>query len=160
MREAIKTLCVLSVLSGIAQSLCPEGSGRRALGFVCSVVLLAGVQNSLSGLDWDSYALETGQLRAREEAFLEQSELVLRSLDRTVIEKEYGAYILDMARRNGIPLRAVSVQAQWSLDGFWIPLSAELTASVSQEDQALLAGWIEAELGIPQDRQKWRQDGG
>ncbi len=160
MRELICTLCVLSVLSGVAQSLCPEGSGKRTLAFVCSVALMAGVLRGLTDLDWDSYALETSQLRLREEEFLQQSEGTLRSLDRTVIEREYGAYILDMALRKGFPLRSASVQAKWSLDGLWVPHKAVLSGTLRAEDQALLAGWIEADLGIPQSRQEWRRDGG
>ncbi|MBR3473924.1 MAG: hypothetical protein IKH34_02530 [Oscillospiraceae bacterium] len=130
------------------------------MAFVCSVVLLAGVVRGLSDLDWDSYALETGQIRLRETEFLERSEDVLRSLDRTVIEKEYSAYILDMAQRKGCPLVSVSVQAQWSLEGFWVPHAALMIGSLRPEEQASLAGWIESDLGIPQSRQEWRRDGG
>lgn len=160
MKEWIRTLCVLSVLCGAAQSLCPEGSGKRAMAFVCSIVILAGAMKSVMELDWDAYAVEMGQLRLWEEEFSEQSEEKLRSLDRTVIEKEYGAYILDMAQRKGFPLRSARVQAQWSLEGLWIPYAAELNGTLRAEDQALMSGWIESDLGIPQSRQDWRQDGG
>ncbi len=159
MREAIGCLCALSILCGLAQSLCPEGSGKRALSFVCAVVLLAGAAKELSNLDWESYALESGRLRKREEEFVLQNEEVLRSLDRTVIEREYAAYIMDTAYRQGLAVSDVQVTAQWSLEGLWLPYSARLEGSVGLAGQEALKARIEADLGIPGDRIAWRQDG-
>ncbi len=155
MRAFIQLLCALSILCGLAQSFCPEGSGKRALSFVCAVVLLAGFLKGLSSLNWEEYALQTGKLRMRQEEFLERNESIVRSLDRTVIEKEYGAYIMDMAAKSGLELENARVCAQWSLDGLWLPWSAELSGELSAGQRELLCARIEADLGIPRERQEW-----
>ncbi len=155
----IRLLCGLSILCGLARSFCPEGSGKRALSFVCAAVLLAGFVRALGGLNWEAYSLETDKLRQRQELFLQQSEETARSLDRTVIEREYGAYIMDMAADRGMDLKAAKVSAQWSLEGLWLPWSVALTGNLGAEEQALLSAWIEADLGIPKERQEWRQHG-
>lgn len=159
MSAVIRLLCALSVLCGLAQSLSPEGNGKRVLSFVCSVVLLAGLVRGLHGLNWESYALETGQLRQREEAFLQHSEAVSRTLDRTIIEREYAVYILDMAAKTGVELQSVKVSAQWSLEGLWLPWAAVLYGDPESAERDLLEARIEADLGIPRERLEWRANG-
>ena len=159
MRSFLHLLCALSILCGLAQSFCPEGSGKRALAFACSVVLLAGVVKGFVGINWESYALETGQIRLRQEEFLQHSEEIGRSLDRRVIEGEYGAYIMDMAAEKGIKLQEAKVSAQWSLEGLWLPWYVQLRGDCGREARDLLAVWIEADLGSPRQRQEWRSDG-
>jgi len=160
MREAIRMLCALSLLCSVAHSLAPEESGKRAISFVCAVVMLAGCLSFLRSPDWEAYALELGQLRAREERYLRENEEKLRSLDRRVIEAEYGAYILDMAAERDLALKEVKVQAQWSMEGLWLPSSVEITGEAAREERVMLEKRIEAELGIPRDRQLWRTEDG
>lgn len=160
MTVAIRALCALSVLCGMAQFLAPEGAAKRSLSFVCAVVLLTGTFRLLREPDWESYALEARQLQIREESYLMENTEKLRSLDRRVIEEEYGAYILDMAAKQGLDLRRLGVQAVWSMDGIWLPYSLWAEGDLTPEEQLYLSGRIEAELGIPRVRQTWRQAGG
>ena len=53
----------------------------------------------------------------------------------------------------GVPLTGVHVAMRWSTEGVWLPETAELTGPYS----AALARVIEAELGIPQAAQNWRE---
>ena len=68
----------------------------------------------------------------------------------TLIESETEAYILDKAARIGLTVR-IKVGTEENSDGVPVPVSAELTGTPSRE----LSRWIEAELGIPVERQVW-----
>lgn len=160
MKEAICALCALSVLCGMAQLLAPEGAAKRSLTFVSAVVLLAGGVRLLREPEWERYALEARQLQIREESYLQQNTEKLRSLDRRVIEAEYGAYILDMAAKQGLDVRQAEVKAAWSMDGLWLPYSLWMEGDMTLEEQQRFSGRIEAELGIPLERQTWRQASG
>ena len=160
MMQWIRGLCVLSLLCGLVLCLCPEGGGKRILRFVGSVVLLAYALKSFKGLDWELYAAESAQIRQRQESFFSENQAVLRSLDRTVIEESYNAYILDMAHSRGYPLQQAKVTAQWSMEGYWVPHRAVLFGGLTEEERRLLSGWIQTDLGIPWRMQEWRQDGG
>lgn len=155
----VRALCVLSILCGLAQSLTPSGSARSVMKLVCSIVLLAYLVSVIKTLDWEEYALEAAKLRSREQAFLEQCTERRQELDRLVIEREYAAYIRSMAESRGIPLQDVSVRAQWSLDGLWVPCSAVMTGVPEGERREAFSARIEAELGIPRENQEWRMDG-
>ena len=159
MKALIRGICALSVLCGLAHSLVQEGSGKRTMSLVCAVVLAAGFLRFFHAPDWESYALELRQLQLREDKFLQQNEEKLRSLDRRVIEDEYNAYILDMATKRGLILHEVRVQAQWSMEGLWVPHSAVLRGGASEQERNRLSALLEAELGIPRERQRWISDG-
>ena len=68
----------------------------------------------------------------------------------TLIESETEAYILDKAARMGLTVR-IKVGTEENSEGVPVPVSAELTGTPSRE----LSCWIEAELGIPVERQVW-----
>ena len=75
-------------------------------------------------------------------------------LQRTVIESELRAYILDKAAQCGVSLADAQVTLQWSTDGYWYPYAVRLVTSGAAENSRL-AQTIEADLGIPRARQEW-----
>lgn len=159
MEQTIRLLCVLSVFCALAMHLCPEGREKRVLGFVCSAVLLSALFRSVREPDWDSLALEAARLHQREDAFLQDAGELGRELQRTVIEEKCETYIRNRAGQLQIDLEDVSVTAQWSLDGIWIPHSAVLSGEAGERERELLAGLLETELGIAGSRQEWRSNG-
>lgn len=159
MEKLIRALCALSIFCGAAQSLAPEGRGKKAMGFVCAVVILACVVNAVKSLDPEEYALEIALQRERKEAFLRESTQARQSLERMVIEGECEAYILDTAGRLQLPLQRAEVRAKWSLEGLWVPYSVKLEGALDGEQRKRLSDVIETELGIPGQRQEWSGDG-
>ena len=75
-------------------------------------------------------------------------------LQRTVIESELRAYILDKAAQCGVSLADAQVTLHWSTDGYWYPYAVRLVTSGAAENSRL-AQTIEADLGIPRARQEW-----
>ena len=76
-------------------------------------------------------------------------------LNRTIIERECAAYILDKADALGLAVSSAAVTARWSEEGFWYPW--ESRAACSESDRETLSAVIEAELGIPAERQSWEE---
>lgn len=159
MENVIHMLCAVSFFSALAINLTPEGKERRVMSFVCSVVLLAAVCKTVKEPDWDQYVLEKGLLHQREQEFLQQASARNNELQRIVMEKEMETYILNKALQLQIPLDSVSVTAQWSLEGLWLPYRLVLIGNADAESQARLSSVLEMELGVPRERQEWRTDG-
>ena len=85
--------------------------------------------------------------RAEEEA---------KMLNRTYIEERYGAYILGKAAELGVDVASAAVTARWDEESLlWYPWRADLDAAYDGG----LSAVIEAELGIPRERQNWRDHG-
>ena len=103
--------------------------------------------------DYDSYAAALQDCRvsvSTDGAVSDSSE----RLQRTVIESELRAYILDKAAQCGVSLADALVTLQWSTDGYWYPYAVRLVTSGAAENSRL-AQTIEADLGIPRARQEW-----
>ena len=77
-------------------------------------------------------------------------------LDRTYIQDRYRAYILAKAAEAELAVDDVRLQARWDeSDCVWYPWSAAVDGAYSP----YLAALMESELGIPPERQSWRDDG-
>ena len=86
------------------------------------------ILSPIKEIDFDIYALETARLREAESAINESAERIDGRLNRAVIEEQCEEYILDKAEELGANVSGVNVQAQWSLEGIWVPYSAEINA--------------------------------
>lgn len=156
--SCIRQLCALSILCGAAMSIAPEGSVKRIMGVLCSAALILAAIQPLKGLDLSQYALELAKYEEREAEFLESGEDMNDRLNRLVIQQGYETYIKDKATELGIETRSVSVGVQWSMDGLWVPDTAEIDGEGTGESKRALGRIIEAELGIPAERQYWSEN--
>ena len=137
----IRALAGAAVFCAIALALCPEGRPKRVLRAACGVVMAAALLSPALGLDMQALPGEAGQEADR--------------LNRTIIELECAAYILDKADALGLAVSSAAVTARWSEEGFWYPW--ESRAACSESDRETLSAVIEAELGIPAERQSWEE---
>ena len=150
MADILRRLCFLSVLFGTALSVSPDGSVKKTMNLLCSVILICVVLTPLSDMDISEYALEMAKCRELEaEALMDNTQLNDR-LNRMVIENECEAYIKDKAKLLGIEAD-VNVLAQWSTEGLWVPYEIRLNCKENFE----LSEIIKIELGIPKERQEW-----
>ena len=155
----IRRLCAMSILCGAAMSIAPEGTVKRMLAIVCSAALVSAAAEPLIGLDLSAYALELARYERRQEEFLDANAELNDQLNRLVIEERYEEYIKDKAGQHGWSPDRIKVTVQWSTEGLWVPYALEISGSGNESGRRALSGVIEAELGIPAERQQWSGDG-
>ena len=153
--SVIRQLCAMSILCGAALSIAPAGVVKRVLELVCSAVLISAVAKPLIGVDFTAYALELARYKEREAEFVDNSEALRDRLNRLVIEEKYETYIMDKAEELGDEIGGAEVTARWSTEGCWVPWSVQIHCAGGTEEHRELSGRIEAELGIPAERQQW-----
>ena len=132
MAESIRRLCALSILCG-------------------------AVIEPIRGMDFSAYSLELAKAEQRREEFLTENADIGERLNRLVIQEQYRAYIMDKARELDIPMSEVSLELRWSGEGLWLPESASYT-SAPGGDRSALEEIVQAELGIPIEKQNWSND--
>lgn len=155
MADTIKQLCALSVFCGLALSLAPEGSVKKAAGICCTVALLSCLVGCIRGFQTEDYALELARYRELGESLAVDAQEEKQRLDRLVIERECAEYILSRAEAEGLPLRQAQVYARWSVEGFWVPRRVLLQGELSAAERERLCALIEAELGVGAAEQEW-----
>lgn len=163
MTEAIQgwlfTMTGVAFVTTIASFFASSGSMKRVLKLIGGVAMAIALLSPLLKFDFAAYAASLqlyDSSAAWDSAAVEETE---KRLSRTIIESECSAYILDKAAQLGVPLSSAQVSVQWSTtDGVWYPYAVTLTQPVGVEKSAALENMIEADLGIPSERQEWRED--
>lgn len=156
MRQWVMSVTAASLISAIAMALTPAGRVRQVTKLACGLLCALAVASPVIQLDMAALAAGMAAYDQRAKEITQQAEEESKMLDRTYIEQACQAYILTKAAGADIAVASVSVSARWDEgDLIWYPWSATLDAPY---DSGLSAS-IEAELGIPRQRQSWRDDG-
>ncbi|MCD8322870.1 MAG: hypothetical protein LUC89_08315 [Oscillospiraceae bacterium] len=157
MKSWITGIVAASVLRAVAMALTPPGRVRSVTGLVCTIVCTLALVSPVLELDLDDLAVGFAEYEQMAESVIEQSEEESKMLNRAYIEGEYEAYILGKAVETGVTVEEVSVTARWDEEALvWYPWQAVLSGVYDET----LSQTIEAELGIPAERQEWTDDEG
>ncbi|MCD7845446.1 MAG: hypothetical protein LUG57_06285 [Oscillospiraceae bacterium] len=157
MKGWITGIVAASVLRAIAMALTPPGRVRSVTGLVCTIVCTLALVSPLLEIDLADLAVGLAEYEQMAEEVVAQSEEESKMLNRAYIEGEYEAYILDKAAETGVAVEEVSVTARWDEEALvWYPWQAVLAGAYD----GALSQAIEAELGIPAERQEWSGDEG
>lgn len=156
MRQWIIGIVAASLLSSLALTLSPAGRVKSVTRLVCGLVCALTVASPLFQLDIDTIAAGIAGYQRRAEEITAQAEDEEKMLERTYIEEKYAAYILAKATEAGASVTDAAVLARWDDEELvWYPWEATLYGTYSPE----LSRSIEADLGIPAQRQNWSDNG-
>ncbi len=131
-RGWLLSIAAVTLFLTLVQLLTPEGTLRKIAGFTGGLLLLTALLRPLGQIDFGWLGLE---LSDYSEMIEEQTAELTRQEKETL----------------GVRVR-VRVETE-ERDGIPIPVSVELEGPWSAE----LSVWIEAELGIPAERQVWHE---
>lgn len=157
MNEWLRSIIYASVFCALALSLTPEGRVKSAEKLICGIVILLVIFMPLFSFNYDSYASFTAKYTELGKELSESGRDKSRKLNRTLIEDELCAYILDKAKNSGIDIYDVSVKLAWDDEGYWYPVSACISGSFLSAEREKLGAIIEAELGVPEENQSWTE---
>ena len=156
MMEGLRSWLLSGLTAGMvcamAETLMPPGPVRTVGRLVCGLVLACVILSPLTGLDpaagerWleDYFA----GLETREKELLREADRGIRP----IIEEHFAAYIVDKAAQEGIDCR-VQITCREE-NGTCLPHSA-LVSGVTEEAATRLSMWLEEDLDIPPERQRF-----
>lgn len=153
MEQWLMGVACASLVLVVSGALVKGSSGQRVCKLAGSLLLLlvtVGPILRIDEEDWENMLrLDTQVMEEAEQGLEEQNNFLYES----IIEEETEAYILDKADSLGMTCQ-VEVVVQWE-DEIPQPWSACVTGTWNQAQQEALAGVLEAELGIPCQRQSF-----
>ncbi|MBR6114224.1 MAG: hypothetical protein IKQ10_03485 [Oscillospiraceae bacterium] len=150
----IRGLVAASVTASLAKLLTPAGPVRKVTAFVSGIVLLSALLSPALKADTEAFSAALSDYRATAAALTDDMERQEKQLLRVYIEQQSAAYILDEARRLGLPDLSVTVRAKWG-DESWIPCEVSLTGPAEAGPRQRMTEFLTSELGIPAERQHW-----
>ena len=139
----------------IGIALAPEGRVKKAVKFICGVAVLLALLTGIKSFDFTVYSRSMAEYRTKAEKMIGEANEEREFLEKEYIEERCRAYILDKAAESGYELSSVKVTLEWSTEGYWYPVEAELIGEGDEGAKYTLSKTIESELGIPADRQTW-----
>ncbi len=158
--EWVRAIAGAALICAAATALTPKGKVKNVLKLVCGIILIIAMINPLVNQDLPTMSMDISDYRKQADEIIGSAEEKQNNLNRTIIEDELEAYILDKAQSLNISLKSVEVSAKWGDEGYWYPYEVKLNADISQMEQNLISNSIEAELGVKKEKQYWRSDEG
>lgn len=156
MMEWVRGVFAASLLSSIAMVLAPAGRVKAVTRMVCGIVCALAIASPLLTLDMDAVSVGLEEYREQARILQENGEEEGKLMERTYIEEQCAAYILGKAEESAAAVDSVSVEACWDDEALlWYPWSVQVEGVYN----AGLSRAIEGELGVPAERQSWREDG-
>lgn len=153
LKEWVTSIVLVTLLLSVAQTLIPEGSIRKIASFTGGLILLVALLQPVLGTDLSRLDLEMGEYEQAVRERREELEKVGKSDLSDIIAQRTAAYISDKADTLGIAVTA-EVTVEPGENGVPVPVEARLTGPTSGE----LADYMEQELGIPRERQVWKDE--
>lgn len=151
----ITSIICAAAFCAVSISLTPKGRMQKAVKLICGIVMILSVIKPVSNIDFSEYSRLMTKYNDNAAEFIDNANNYEDKLNRLYIQDECAAYILDKAEKSGAELNSVAVNAEWSTEGYWYPVSAEISYKCSDEQKHRLEMAIEAELGITKERQAW-----
>jgi len=148
-------LAASALLTSLALAVTPKGRVRDVLKLVCGAVMVIALVSPLLRFDLASFSINAERFREELGAVQDNVSETGKRLTRDIIEKECAAYILDKAQVLGLSVQRVSVTAKWGDEEVFYPYEARIEARLDEAQKGALSRAIEAELGIPPERQFW-----
>lgn len=153
LKEWVTSIVLVTLLLSVAQTLIPEGSIRKIASFTGGLILLVALLQPVLGTDLSRLDLEMGEYEQAVRERREELEKMGKSDLSDIIAQRTAAYISDKADTLGIAVTA-EVTVEPGENGVPVPVEARLTGPTSGE----LADYMEQELGIPRERQVWKDE--
>ena len=154
-RNWILSLTATALFCSVALAIAPKGRATDVLRLVCGIALALALVAPLVQVDLSDYMDSLSSFSRMYRDITIQAEEEAESLYRGIIEEECAAYIWDKAELYGIVLTEVSVVAEWDdMTENWLPYAVSIEVP-SGTNIAELSAVMEAELGIPTERQEW-----
>lgn len=151
----VRAIAGAALICAVAFALTPNGKVKSVLKLICGIVLICAIINPVLKKNLPDMSMDMSKYREKADEIVSNAEETKNSLSRTIIEDKLKAYILDKAKSYNVELESVSVSVKWGDEECWYPYEVDLTADIGQKEKELISSAIEAELGIPKERQYW-----
>lgn len=159
-QEWVRAVAGAALICAAAMALTPRGKVKNVLKLICGIVLIMAMISPFLGKELPNMSMDLSEYRKKADEIIGQAQEKENGLSRTIIEDEMETYILDKAKSLNVQLESAEVSVKWGDEGCWYPYEVRVTADIPQRERNQLSSNIEAELGVPNERQYWSSNDG
>ena len=142
----IVSVTAMALVTGLCRSLMPEGPPRRVGGLVCGLLLFTVLVAPVKRLRLDGLGDALTDWASQYEGYSSALEEADRSLERSLIEEQCGAYLEDKARALGCTCTA-AVECE-EREGLSVPAAVTISGELTREQREELRSVAVTELAL------------
>jgi stage III sporulation protein AF len=136
----------MALVTGLCRSLMPEGASRRVGGLVCGLLLFTVLVAPVKGVRLEGLGDALTDWAGQYEGYSSAMEETDRSLERSLVEAQCGAYLEDRARELGCTCTA-AVECE-EREGLSVPAEVTFSGELTQEQRETLRSLAVTELAL------------
>ena len=155
MKQWLLGIVYAAVISSAALTVVPTGRVKNVTRLCCGLLCALAMVGPVLELDMEKLSVSIAAYEQAAQSVVENAQEEAKTMERTYIEEKCAAYILGKATEAGAAVSGAAVTARWDAEaGVWYPWAVSVEGAYS----ASLAKAMEADLGIPAQRQTWEED--
>ncbi len=152
-RKYLVGIVAAAIFCSVAKAL---QDGKSAIGRIVQmlggILLAVTILSPVLNISFEGITDYFDDLSANAQAYVDEGKYASQESVNAIIKERTEAYILDKANRMGLQI-AVEVELDASDNS--IPCGVVFTGSVSPYAKEILCGYVEDNLGITRENQKW-----
>ena len=149
-RFVLGLICA-ALIAGILQTLTEKSSCARVIQILCGIFLMVTALKPLKTVEFPDISAWAKAWDQEADRAVQEGEAIYNRQYASVIKEQLEAYILDIASQLGL-----SITAQLELTREGLPDSVTFTGEAGQREKEKLQERIAKDLGIPKEKQLWR----
>ncbi len=152
-KSYVMNIVCAAIICASVKALLGEKSAIGQIGkTLCGIFLAVTIIAPLASISFTGISNYIEGLNAEADTFVQEGKSVSQEQLSAIIKARTEAYILDKADRMGLD---VAVEVELDGDNDSIPCAVRITGSVSPYKKEELRAYIESNLGIAKENQKW-----
>ena len=140
---------VCAMVSALISNKTPTG---KLAGMLCSIFMAVTALSPLIHVRFQSLTNYLTDISADADAFVDEGKTSAQQSASAIIKTQTESYILDKANRMGLE---ISVEVELDEDNNSIPCGVSVIGNVSPYAKQMLSAFMEENLGIAKEHQKW-----
>ena len=154
-RSWLLRIVACGFLVSLAELIPIPKTAKRAMKLCCGCLMILTVLRPLIGLDLSAIGDQLFRLEGGDSMTVEQAEEENRIILRKLISDQTNQLLREKANELGTEAEFETELRLDEATGIWIPWSIEIRGAFTPEQRAALADYLEQELDIPAERQRW-----
>ena len=154
-RSWLLRIVACGFLCSLAELIPVPKAAKRALKLCCGCLMILTVLRPLIGLDLSTIGDQLFRLGDGDSITVEQAEEENRIILRKLILDQANLLLRKKANELGTEAEFETELRMDEASGTWVPWSVEIRGAFAPEQRAAFADYLEQELNIPAERQRW-----
>jgi len=152
-KSYIVRIIVAAVVCGITRSLIKEKTVTgKMVNLLSGLLMTITILSPLTNISFQNIAHLYGNITLDADTYVDEGKTYAQGMTTGIIKSQTEAYILDKANNLGLQI-AVEVELDDSNNS--IPCGVVITGAASPYAKRVLESYMQEQLGIPKENQKW-----